>query len=135
MLQGQASSRICWITLCSSAEGKGFLVEVLQLWGERYPASQEPRNTTKAHCTSNFTQEIRWERHKVSASAGKRNSRELRWRQVYIGFLVAESGGWFLRARFPQWELAGFQVLDLGTSIGPGGISSSEIGGIFKIMD
>lgn len=118
MLQGQASSRICWITLCSSAEGKGFLVEVLQLWGERYPASQEPRNTTKAHCTSNFTQEIHWERHKVSASAGKRNSRELSWRQVYIGFLMAERRGLVFEGKV--------------STVGTGGISSPGSWGKYR---
>lgn len=28
---------------------------------ERYPGSQEPRNTTKSHRTANLTQEIYWE--------------------------------------------------------------------------
>lgn len=51
--------------------------EVLKLWGERYPASQEPRNTTKAHCTTNLTQGIHREKHKVSASAEKQQGAEL----------------------------------------------------------
>jgi hypothetical protein len=41
----------------------------LMLKWERYPGSQEPRNTTMSHSRTNLTQEIYGERHKRVAAS------------------------------------------------------------------
>lgn len=69
--------------IVNTLKGKISLMQVLQLWKERYRDIQELRNTTKLYHRTNLPQ---WERHKVAASAGMRSSWELGWRQAYIGF-------------------------------------------------
>lgn len=61
---------------------------------QRYPGSQEPKNTTKSHRTTNFTQRFigRGETRRVAASARARNSRELTRIQGLLE-LLREGGG------------------------------------------
>lgn len=83
---------------CYSSKEKCFPT-ALKLCRERYLDSQEPKNTTKSHSTTNLTQ-IFWKCHKgLAASALGRRSR-LSGRRDYIGL-----GG---------WGSVGFLVLGLG---------------------
>lgn len=70
---------------------------------ERCPGSWESRNTTKPHCTTNFTQRFigRGKTRKVAAFAQMKNSRELNSTQGLYGgswevgmeLFMVESGG------------------------------------------
>ena len=70
-------------------------MEVLQLWREK--ASWKLGTKEYHKVIPNLTQEIYWERQKsVTPSAWVRGSRQLSWRQVYLGFLrggVFQGGG------------------------------------------
>lgn len=95
--------------------------QVLQLWDERHPGSQEPRNAIKSHHTTNHTQEFMgkctggwlslfwWEA--AGDWAGGR---------LYIGF---PGGGVFQGGDFQSLDWWDFKA-----STGIGGVSSSGIG-------
>lgn len=62
--RSRLKSDIAWLLIVSvtASRGKVSTIQMLQLWRESYHNSQEPRNIIKAHCITNLTQEIYWER-------------------------------------------------------------------------
>lgn len=85
---------------------EGELQSVFQLWGECYPYSQEPRNTTKSATQQEVGKE---EPRRVPASAMARNSKNWAGGRAYIEFL-GDGVEW----SFPRWALVGFHVQSLG---------------------
>lgn len=82
---------------------KASLMEMLQLWGESYPGSQEPRNTTNTPHSKPHIRDL---------LGGKKNlpwAETENWTEdrLYIGFLGVVMS-------FPERGLVGFQVLRLG---------------------
>ena len=85
--------------MCYSPEGEVFPNTSIAALKERHPGSWEPRNTTKSHSTTNFTQEVYWEMHKgVAVSAQKKQQRtkqeaglcRVSWGQSFPG----KTGNW-----------------------------------------
>lgn len=68
----------------------------------RCHVTQEPRNSTKSHHTTNLTQKIYWENKRVAASAWQETEKNWTGNRVYIVFLV--EGGAFQGEAFGGWD-------------------------------
>jgi hypothetical protein len=95
-------------------------VNVLLLWGGRYPGSQ---GITQSDIIQQSSQRFIGKTQEGAASARARSSKELNRRQAYIGFLGEE----FFKVEISIVEIGRISSPDLGANPAISGILSSGI--------